>query len=196
MRELVYVALLVGLMITGTASAATDAGVSGDPTSTQRARERLTDLLFSDDIDRIDFQATTYEEGEALIATTVEMIFDIAMPVLGDADVVANKAAEVIQALNASKAKGMYTTFQRDKQSLPVRNDPDARELGKIVGTTISIIHGHYGSAKISYGDKAANLFKKVRIDPEDAISLLERYAETVQFVAELPPPEQAKHLN
>jgi hypothetical protein len=209
MRETLYVALVVGLMVAATAHAATGsdrvapgehatthADVSGDPTSTKQARERLTDVLTSNDIDRIDFQATTYEEGIALINTTIEEILDIGVPVLGDAKVVADKAVEVVLALNASKMRGTYATFQEDKQTLFVRSQADASGLGEIVGTSISIIHGHFGSTELSYKNRAANLFRRVQIEPEDTRTLLETYLETVEFVAQLPSHERAKYLN
>jgi hypothetical protein len=206
MRELAFVVLVAGLVVAGPAAAETapaatqdttaDAGASGDPADVKQAREKLVDLLFSDEIDRIDFQATTYEEGTALITATADKILEIGVPVLGDAAAVADKAVEVIESLNSSTARGMYATFQKDKQTLRIGNSRDAQSLGEIVGTTISIIHSHAGTAEISYRDRADNLFRRVRRDPDDAQPLLQRYLEMVELVAGLSFTDQAKHLN
>jgi hypothetical protein len=199
MPKVAFTALLVCLTAAGVLPAATDDDTTPGTdaaVTVEKARERLTDLLFSDEIDRIDFQATTYEEGVALIHTAVDRILDRGVAVLGDASIAADKATEVIEALNGSKTKGMYMTFQKEKQALKVRNRAEAARLGDIVGETISIIYAEYRSPAISYGDKAANIYKRVRIDPEDAISLMERYEETVEFVANLSPAERAKYLN
>jgi hypothetical protein len=209
MRETAHVALLIVLVLVGIApvatgadqdapakGATTDAGVPDDSGSWKQARERLSDLLFSDAIERIDFQATTYEVGASLINTTADKILDIGVPILGDADAAADKGVEVIEALNASKARGLYATIQKEKQSLVIRNRGDAGTLGEVVGTTISIIRDHYGASAVSYRDKAASLFRTVRVDPEETIPLLERYLETVQHVAGLSPNERAKYLN
>lgn len=207
MREAVQVALLVAVMLAGTAAigadpeaAPEDATASAkpaiDPTLAEPPRERLTDLLFSDDIDRIDFQATTYDVGTGMIETTVDRILGMGSEVLGDEHLAAEKGAEVIVALNASKARGLYATFQNDKQALVIRNQGDADTLGKVVGTSISIIHRHYGSAEISYREKSANLFRRVRVDTDDTVNLVQKYLETVEFVAGLSANERAKYLN
>jgi hypothetical protein len=199
MRKVAFTVLLVCLTATGVLPSGTDADTTPGTdaaVTVEKARERLTDLLFSDEIDRIDFQATTYEEGVALVHTAVDRILDRGIAALGDASIAADKATEVIEALNGSKTKGMYMTFQKEKQALKVRNRAEAARLGDIVGETISIIYAEYRSPAISSGDKAANIYKRVRIDPEDAISLMERYEETVEFVANLSPAERAKYLN
>jgi hypothetical protein len=209
MREAAHVALWVALMLAGTAQTATGAepeatsedattgaDLATDPTFVEPPRERLTDLLFSDDIDRIDFQATTYEQGTGMIDAAVDRILQMGSEVLGDEQIAAEKAAEVIVALNASKARGLYATFQNDKQALVIRDRDGADTLGKVVGTSISIIHGHYGSAEISYREKSANLFRRVRVDTDDTVDLVHKYLETVEFVAGLSADERAKYLN
>jgi len=208
-RETAHVALWVVLTAAGTAQttagaepeatsedATTGAGLTADSTSGESPRERLTDLLFSDGIDRIDFRAPTYEQGAGMIDTTVDRILEMGSEVLGDERIAAEKAAEVIVALNASEARGLYATFQKDKQSLVIRDRGGADTLGKVVGTSISIIHRHYGSAEISYREKSANLFRRVRVDTDNTVDLVQEYLETVEFVAELSADERAKYLN
>ena len=173
-----------------------DVAVPADPTFGGPPRERLTDLLFSDDIDRIDFQATTYSEGMGMVNTTIDRILEMGAETFGDEEIAADRAREVILALDDSKVKGLYATFQKDKQALVINDRADANTLGKVVGTSISIIHGHYGAAEVSYKLKAANLFRRVRIDTEDTVNLVDKYLETVEFVAKLSPSERAKYLN
>jgi len=200
MRKAAFVALLACITVAGAAPAATDADTTTPGTdaalAVEDARDRLTDLLFSDEVDRIDFQATNYEEGVVLIHTSVDRILNTGIVVLGDATTAADKATEVILALNASKAKGTAMTFQKNKQSLPVRNRDEAVQLADIVAGTISIIHNEYGSGDISYGEKAANLFSRVRTHSEDAGTLMETYLQTVDLVADLSPRERSDYLN
>jgi hypothetical protein len=209
MRETAHVALLIVFMLVITAHVATgadpeatekdeaaDAVVPADPTFGGPPRERLTDLLFSDDIDRIDFQASTYAEGMGMVSTAVDRILEMGSETLGNEDLAADRGREVILALNDSKAKGLYATFQKDKQTLVINDRADANTLGKVVGTSITIIHDHYGAAEVSYKLKAANLFRRVRVDTDDTVSLVAKYLESVEFVAELPPNERAKYLN
>jgi len=209
MRQFVFIALLAGLMLAGPAVAQTgtdeaapdkdpaaDAGVPESSESRGEAKKRLSDLLFSDRVDRIDFQATTYEEGAAMINLTADEILDVGIPLFGNAADVADRATEIIEALNASNAKGLYATFQKDKQTLLVRGRADARSLGEIVGTTMTIIFTHYRTTKFSYQEKAGNLFAKTRRDEQDSTTLLELYRDTVRYVTTLPLSEQSRYLN
>jgi hypothetical protein len=209
MRELVFVGLLACLVVGAQAVAETGtdatapieenevaAETSSDPMTRAQAREQLTDLLFRDDIHRIDFQATSFEAGTTLINTTSDTILDIGLPIFGDAAVAAAKGVEVIEALDASKIRGLYGTFENDKQTIVINSAADAKMLGEVVGAAMSIIHAHYGADKISYRDKAANIFRKVRMDPDDTLSMVEEYLDTMQHVARLSSGEQAKYLN
>jgi hypothetical protein len=207
MREITSVALLIGLVVFGASAtvAGTQTAVPAEETSTnteapndrmtnEKARETLTDMLFSDSVDRIDFQATTYEEGTALVTASADKIIEIGLPVFGDANDVANRGVEVIRALNSNTARGLYSTFGKDKQMIFIRDQNQARMLGKLVGTTMSIIHEQYGPG-ISYQDKADKLFHKVRVDPEESASMVEIYLETIEFVENLSSKERAKYF-
>jgi len=207
MREITLVALLIGFVAVGAPSvlaetqtavpakeASADTKAPNDSMTTEQARETLTDLLFSDSIDRIDFQATTYEEGSALVTTSADKIIEMGMPLLGNTNDVVDRGLEVIRALDSATARGMYMTFGKDKQTIFVRNQTDARMLGKVVGTAMTIIYEQFGPG-ISYQDKAGKLFHKVRVDPEDSTSLLGLCLETVEFVQRLPASERAKYF-
>jgi hypothetical protein len=207
MRGITSVALLTGLVLLGASAAVAEVQTAApveetpaniepanDRMTSEQARETLTDLLFSDTVDRIDIQATTYEEGTAYVTATADKIIEIGLPIFGDAQDVANRGVEVIRALNSSTARGLYATFGKDKQMIFVRDERQARTLGELVGTAMSIIYDEYGPG-ISYQAKAGNLFNKVRVDPEDSASMLDLYLETVEFVEGLPPKERAKYF-
>lgn len=206
MRQAISIAFVIGLVAcsigsTGAAEEASAPAETGPGDSVSQAsidelNAKLTDLLFSDQIDRIDFRATTFEEATVLVQTATGRILDICLPLLGDPEIVGEKSAEVIEALNTSAARGMALTFSKTKQDLIVASLDDANWLGEIVGETISIIYDYYGSGEISYRDKAGNLFHHVRLNPEDSESLLLRHLETVQFVKGSSPAEQRRFLN
>jgi hypothetical protein len=207
MREITLVALLIGLVVVGASAAvaetqtpspaeepSTNADAPKEPMTTEQARETLTDLLFSDSIERIDFQATTYEEGTALVTTSADKIIEMGLPLFGNNDDVVARGLEVIRALDSETARGMYMTFGKDKQTIFVRSQSDARMLGEVVGTAMTIIYKQFG-AGISYQDKASKLFHKVRTDPEDSASILDLCLETVEFVQGLPSKERADYF-
>jgi hypothetical protein len=205
MREISLVALLIGLVAFGSSAAlaepqtaipaeeaSVEIEVPKDSMTQEQARETFTDVLFSDSIERIDFQATTYEEGTAFVATVTDKIIEMGLPLLGNTNDVVNRGVEIIRALNSETARGMYMTFGKDKQTVFVRNQGEALLFGKLVGTTMSVIYEQYGGG-ISYQDKAANLFHKVRADPEDSTSMLGLCLETVESVERMPSNERAK---
>jgi len=205
MREITLVALLIGFIAVGTSAAETQMAVPAketsadtetpkDPMSNEQAREALTDLLFSDSIDRIDFQATTYEEGTALVTTSVDKIIEMGLPLFGNTDVVVARGLEVIRALDAETARGMYMTFGKEKQTIFVRSQTDARMLGEVVGTAMTIIYEQFGPG-ISFQDKAGKLFHKVRYDSQESSPVLDLCLETVEFVQGLPSKERAKYF-
>lgn len=208
MRELFSIALLTGLLICGAADAragdqatapaaegSREAVAPADAASVETARERLADLLFSDSINRIDFQATTFEAGKSLINSSADTILEMGVPILGDADDTASRGREVITALNSSHAKGMYSTFGPDKQTIFVRDQRQARMFGEIVGKTIAIIFDQVGSGTISYQEKAGKLFKRVRVDPDEEMPMLDLYLDTLDFVEKLPSGERLKYF-
>jgi hypothetical protein len=88
----------------------------------------------------------------------------------------------------------MYMTFGKDKQTVFVRSQGDAILFGKLVGTTMSVIYEQYGPG-ISYQDKAAKLFHKVRTDAEDPTPMLDLCLETVESVERMPSKERAKYF-
>lgn len=205
MREITLVALLIGSVVLGapvaqaetqqatpaeTASVETEA--PKDSMTQEQARETLTDVLFSDSIDRIDFQATTYEEGTELVATVTDKVVEMGLPLLGNTNDVVDRSVEIIRALNSETARGMYMTFGKDKQTVFVRNQREARQFGELVGATMSVIYEQYGPG-ISYQDKAAKLFHTVRFDPEDSSTMLDLCLETVEGVARMPSNQRAK---
>jgi hypothetical protein len=196
MREIVSIALVVGLVFCVPFEAAAEGlAPTADPNPDQQARTRLSDLLFSDVIDRIDFQATTFEEGKALIDAAANTILEMGVPILGDATDTASRGGEIITALNSSHAKGMYSTFGKDKQTIFVRDDRQARMLGEVVGKAMAIIYKQYGSGGISYQNKAEKLFKHVRVDPDEDMPMLNLYLDTVEFVEKLPSGERQKYF-
>lgn len=207
MREITLVALLIGFFAIGASSvpaetqsaapakeASVDSEAPKDSMTTEQARETLTDLLFSDSIDRIDFQATTFEEGVELVTTSADKIIEMGLPLFGNNHDVVARGLEVIRALDSETARGMYMTFGKEKQTIFVRSQTDARMLGEVVGTAMTIIYEQFGPG-ISFQDKASKLFHKVRYDSQESSPVLDLCLETVEFVQGLPSKERAKYF-
>jgi hypothetical protein len=124
----------------------------------------------------------------------VDKIIEMGLPLLGNTNDVVARGLEVIRALDSETARGMYMTFGKDKQTIFVRDQTDARILGVVVGTAMTIIYEQFGPG-ISYQDKASKLFHKVRYDPDDASPILQLCLETVEFVQKLPSKERAGYF-
>jgi len=159
-----------------------------------RARESLVDLLVSERIDRIDFQAETYDQGMGNIDTVIDTIFDLNLADTRNVTVLADHAGQVIEALNTHKLRGMGMAFGKNVKSIPIRNIGEARMLGEVVGNTLSLIRGQFGEDKVSYRDKATKLFRRIFLDTEEG-PLLNQYRDGIQTIANLPPERLAKYF-
>lgn len=206
MREFACIALLAGLVTSGPAMArpGTDGAAPAEnpPSSVEgpddaesiRARTMLADLLVSEQIDRIDIEAETYDQGMDLVHTVVDTILarhPAEPPQIG---VFADQARQVIEALNSHKPRGLTTTFGQDVQRLPVRSRAEARMLGRLVANTVSLIREQVGGQQVSYSETAIKLFRSVILDVEEG-SFLGQYLDGIQLIADQTPAERARHF-
>lgn len=151
-----------------------------------KARDTLADLLVSEKIDRINFEAETYDQGMALIYTAVDSILAGRPQDVQDITTYTDHAAEVIGALNSHKPRGLLMTYGQNVDELPVRDAGDARMLGELVAGTASLIHEQLNPDPPSYYDISTKLFRSVILDPEEG-PFLNQYLDGIQSIAREP---------
>lgn len=160
-----------------------------------RARETLSDLLASEMINRIDFEAETYAQGMANIHATADRILEMTATEEGDIAELVHQISQVIEALNSHAPRGLVLTFGSDVKRLPVVTPAEARQLGELVGSTVSLIRNHFRGRIVSYHDAATKLFRSVVLDVGEG-PFLEQYLDGIQRVADLPPERRARFFH
>jgi hypothetical protein len=160
-----------------------------------QARETLSDMLASELIDRIDFEAETYEQGMAHIHATVDRILELNLNDWQDTTVLVHRASQVIEAFNSHKQRGLMLTFGTDLKKIPVRTPAEAHQLGELVGTTVSLIREQFREKDVSYHDVATKLFRSVVLDAEEG-PFLEQYLDGIQRIADLPSEKRARYFH
>lgn len=159
-----------------------------------RAREKLADLFISEQIDRIDFQAESFDQGMALIYAAVDAILMQYPADSQDITTFADHAGQVIGALNSHRPRGLLTTFGQDVDRLPVRNHGEARMLGELVAKTVSLIHDQYGTGQVAYYEISNKLFRSVILDVEQG-PFLTQYLDGIQLIIDQPPEKRARYF-
>jgi hypothetical protein len=159
-----------------------------------RARDTLADLLASEQIERIDFEAETYDQAMDHIHAAVDTILELNLADSRDIPVLVENASEVIGALNSHKPRGLMMTFGKDVDRLPVRSPGEARMLGELVGKTVLLIRERFGEQGVSYGDEATKLFRSAVLDVEEG-SFLVQYLEAIRHIADQPAGKRARYF-
>jgi hypothetical protein len=161
----------------------------------ERVREKLTDLLISEEIERIDYEAETYEQGMNHVGLTVQTILDQTVAGSRNIELLGQHAAQVIEALDSHKPVGLTTTFGKGVKRLPIVSRGDSRMLGELVGTTVNLIREQLGETSVTYRQVAINLFRSVLLEVEGDPFLVQ-YLEGIQRIAELPPSKRSRYFN
>jgi len=150
--------------------------------------ERLVDLLASDQIHRIDFQADTYEGAMTLIETSVETMLSESATTLGPPEKSAEILQQVIEALDAFKPRS--AGWSPGDLDLAVMSDADARRLGSLIVNASSLVFEE-GAGPASARSSADALFRSVVLDMEEGTSFLEQLDEHVRSVQAMPPDKR-----
>lgn len=187
--------MLVALFL-GVAWTSAAAGDWTDGASVAAAREQLADLMASDQLDRVDFQAETFDQAMDLVYRAVDTVLERCRQDLRDPAETARVAGDVLEAFNGHTPRGLATTLM-DSKEFPITNLDDATVLGDLVGIATVLVREFVGpdASPERLQQAATNLFTSVVIEPDGGISYLRQYLEHVQHVADLPLDERARFL-
>jgi len=159
-----------------------------------QARGMLIDLLASEHVERIDYQAETYEEAMNNIQITANTILRLAPADAKETMRLANQAGQVIEAIDAHKPRGVVSTFGADVRQVTIKGAGDARLLGDLVRDTVSLIREQYGDLNMSYKAAAGKLLHSVILDADEGAFLLQ-YVDGIQLIADLPPERRDRYF-
>jgi hypothetical protein len=155
-------------------------------------REQIIDLLASDETDRIDFTATSFDEAFGRI----EMVTD---RILGQTAVLGLSQEDqtllcvaIIGALDDFTPRTSGYTF--GELRLVVLSDAHASVLADLVAESAKIINK--GNRTHTARGAAESLFRGVVLDIEAGISPLEQLLEHVQTVAGMSRDDQSRFLS
>jgi len=189
---------LVAALIVGMAASAAVAGAeqADDDPAPAAVRERLADLFASDDVERINFLATTFDEAMTRIYLAVDELLATAGERFDTPGEAAAVAAEVIESFDSHRPRGLAMTFLEDDE-LVVDGPEEATTLGSLLGTATALVGEHTGPGATPERIRASAtaLFRAVVLEPDGGLSYLEQYRAHVERVAELSRSDRVRFL-
>ena len=149
---------VITVMMAGV-SGAQDTGVPRDAAFLQ-ARERLADMLASEDFEKVDVSAASFDRAMDLIYTAVDAYLDGSVPLLGDAETAGEFGSDVLQGLND------HTMYYADengydivgRRRLLISSEKDARDLGEVLAMVVRLLDG----AHVRPGATARSAARKI----------------------------------
>jgi len=155
-------------------------------------REDLVDLLASDQIDRVDFVATTFEAAMSRVERVADQVITRGSEVFESPEETSEVCKHVIASLNTFRPRTEgYVTGELLFVILDV---DDADALAELIVTTAQLVDSD-SKARITPGPSAETLLRGVVIDIEAGISPVDQLLEHVRVVAALPADQQAKYF-
>ncbi len=165
-------------------------------TAVAEARAQLVDLLASEEIDRLDFRAPTYDDAIALIRTTADEALDRTREGFATPERAALFLDTVTRALDDHEPRGLSMTFL-EKLTIPVTDADSAALLGEVLATAAVIIRDHLGgeAPMASVSSTADALFRTPALDAEEGLTYLQQYHDELMRIASLPPADRVRYL-
>ena len=154
------------------------------------AREQLTDLLASEDVDRLDFRARTLEEAIGLIGTTVGAALEHNRDEFATAEEAARFIQRVTVAFDTHKPRGLGWTFP-DASDHSISDGETATKLGELLGISAAMVHQYVGpdASPERISEVGTNLFRHVSVDSEGGLTYLDQYLDGLVWIAGRPLP-------
>jgi hypothetical protein len=193
-RTVLIPVLLAALALSGGPAEAAKRGSDSREKDIAEARLTLVDLLASERIERIDFEAETYEEAMNLLHAAADAILLENLGDFQETRVLVDRASQVIEGFNVHKPRGMLLTFGKNPERVAVRDPREARILGEMLGRAVTLIREEYGVQGVSYRDKSIKLFRSVILNVEEG-SLLVQYADGIERIEDLPRTQRARYF-
>lgn len=156
------VVVMVFLIVVATTGVmANDAQEVPHDAAYEQAREQMADLLASEDFERVDISAASFERAMDLIYIAVDKYLELAIPALGDAEAAREFGVDVLQGLNEHKihyAGDDGYNLVGDRRLL-ISGEQDALDLGDVVARVAILIEGAHGMPGINVRPAARKIF-------------------------------------
>lgn len=162
------------------------------PVSAAAPRDRLIDQLASDQIDRLDFIATTFDGAITRVERVADRILRDGAMVFDTPEETADVCSRIIEGIDRFRPRTVgYVTGEL---TLIILDDDDADALAELVVTTAKIIAAD-PTARNSVLPSTEKLMRGVVLDIEAGIPPLEQLLEHVRHVSNLPVEQREKFL-
>jgi len=151
-----------------------------------QAREQLADLLASEDIEKIDISAATYDRAMNLIYMAVETYLDRSIPELGDARTALDLGKNVLKGLNEHKVhyKGDNGYDLVGDRNILIAQEDDARDLGELLARVAGMIHEAHGLPGLQAERAARRIFEGMLPVEGTGQSLVEQYLVSIRMLS------------
>ena len=158
---------LVGLMVLAIGVAATGvvfAGAQGEThdDAYRQAKEQMADLLASEEFEKVDVAASSYDRAMTMIYIAVDTYLDQVVPTIDDVELVREFGIDVLKGLNEHRihyaGDDGYTLA--GKRRLLISNDTDAEDWGEVLARVTLLIHGGHGKPGFQAQRAADRIFE------------------------------------
>ena len=155
-------------------------------------REDLVDLLVSDQIERLDFVATTFDGAMSRVEQVADLVLARGVETFETPDETAAVCGQIIESLNSFRPRTEGYVF--GELTLVILDEDDAESLAELIVTAAEIVNGD-PVARNTVRPSIERLMRGVVIDIEAGVPPLEQLLEHVRSVAALPADERVKFL-
>jgi hypothetical protein len=116
------------------------------------AREQMADLLASEEFEKVDVSAASFDRAMDFIYMAVETYLDQAVPGLGDVESAREFGVDVLVGLNDHKIRfaGDDGVSLSGKRRLLISGEQDAKDLGELLARVAMLIDGGHGRPGIN----------------------------------------------
>lgn len=128
----------------------------------RQAREQMADMLASEDFNKVDFAASSFDRAMELIYTAVDTYLDRAVPALGGVETARKFGIHILQGLNDHKIHWADEDGYdlAGKRYLLVSDEADAGNLGELLARVAILIHSANGGVGVDIRRAAKKIFE------------------------------------
>ena len=155
-------------------------------------RDVLVDQLSSDQIERLDFVATTFDGAITRVERVADQIMQGGTEILESPEETAEVCSRIIEAVDRFRPRTEGYVF--GELTLIILDDQDADNLAELVVTTAEIIAAD-PTARNTVVPSTERLMRGVVLDIEAGIPPLEQLLDHVKHVSKLPIKQQEAYL-
>lgn len=160
--------------------------------SAAEPRDLLIDQLSSDQIDRLDFVATTFDGAITRVERVADQIMQGGTGLFESPEETAEVCSRIIEAVDRFRPRTDGYVF--GELTLIILDDQDADNLAELVVTTAEIIAAD-PTARNTVVPSTERLMRGVVLDIEAGVPPLEQLLEHVKHVSQLPIKQQEAFL-